>query len=636
VTIYFAWVDSPGSSSGADFGPEHVVQDENVVSFRLDHNEGDFATLSVDVENPRVAPLAPGRPIWAWLSWRRSPADEVVPLFIGRLVGVPSNILGNIITYQFRARPSDYVEVKAALADTLRVLPFYDEVFVDPARRTDPDVVLEGYSKTWHIDRTSHAVSVSDFLVGEDGVEVFEGTGDVIDGSLAISLDGVPLTSITVNGEFPWSQAFSGTVSLPSKTWTSLAGFESWPKAGDTLAGGYYVISSSASQTNAEVEPYTINFNYTNREKTHDDGDVMSINESKTDIHGYAIRFRVSESSYSVNGDPATGTPASGGREEHGLAVSQGTFTGSMVLGINATGARKDALSVVVTSDLQPVLKDPDDTSDSEIIDLPTVGVGDECGSEAAPIGNIGRGEYVTTDRGLLSVQYMIARARARLVIGARVVSLSWECPFDRAVNLSCRKNAQIFHHSIPGGEAVGKVVSYSLRGDGRTGEFRGGVKISCAVGWGNAISTSAGTADYVDESYVDDYQTFTGQIVAMASGDIGFGPPTRTGGAAGIVSPTARDLVIRDEIVGSLEEQEDALISTSTVPLGLNYTLALLQAKMEENAKRMANQLANTQTWREIELIDLTNEGVESQWQIDTTPLVIPRQIDLTASATA
>ncbi len=635
MTIYFAWVDAPGGSSGADFGPEHVVQDESVIAFRLTHNEGDFCTLSLEVENPRVGPLAPGRPIWAWLSWRPSAGGAVVPLFFGRLIGVPSNILGNIITYEFRARPSDYIEVKEALADTLRVLPFYDELFIDTGRRDDPDAVLEGYTKIWHIDRTSHAVSVSDFLSGEDGVELFDGS-DVVDGTLQISLDRVPLTSVTVNGEVPWSQTFSGTIDLGSKGWISNATEANWPKPGDSLAGGYYVVSSSARQF-FRPEPYTINFSYQNQEKKHRDNDVMTIQEHKTDIAEPAVRFPISSFAYSVPSDRETGTPFSAGIERHGLAVTRGVFRGSLVLGIDSSGDRMDAVSVVVTSDLQPVLKDPDDTSDTEIIDLGSAGAGDECGSEAAPIGNTGRSEYVTTDRGLQSIQYMIARARARLVIGARVVRLSWECPFDRAVGLSCRKNAQIIHRSIPGGEAVGKVVSYSLHGDGRTGQFRGSVEIACAVGWGNAISTATGTADYVDASYVDDYQTYTGQITALPSGDIGFSPPTLISGGGGMpVTLTARDVVIRDEIMGSPAEQKEQLEQVYGGMLPFKTNAQAIQDWMEAEAQKLANTYAQYQTWREIELVDLTQEGIESRWVVDTTPLVIPRQIDLTASATS
>ena len=74
---------------------------------------------------------------------------------------------------EFVARPIDVVAQKEALAETLKVLPYYDEVVIDKARRSDPDVVLEGYSAIWHYDRETHAVTVSDEITGEDGLVSF-------------------------------------------------------------------------------------------------------------------------------------------------------------------------------------------------------------------------------------------------------------------------------------------------------------------------------------------------------------------------------------------------------------------------------------------------------------------------------
>lgn len=632
MTIYFAW-----SVNGEEFDSvAHAVNDEDVVAFRLEQNEGDFCTLSLEVENPRVGPLAPGRPIWAWLSWQENPIAEVVPLFFGRLIGVPSNILGNIITYEFRARPSDYADQKADLADTLAVPPYYDEIFIDENHRDDPDAVLEAYSAAWHIDRITHEVSISDFLVGEDGAVEFLGTGDVIDGSLQISLDQVPVTTVIVKGEVPWSQSFSGTISLPLKSWKSTADVDGWPKVGDSLAGGYYVIASTTSQPLAEAQSYTITYSWTNQQKKHRDGDLMSHNESLTALsRGGDAHFSYYDFETRVVGDKHTGTPGSYHREVKGCTIAGGLFSGSLVLGVDAKGDRKDLVTVVVSSDLQPVLKDPEDTSDSETIELSSALVDEACGDDESVIGNNARGEYITTDRGLQSVQYMIARARARLIIGARVVRLSWECPFNRAVDLSCRLNARIFDAHIPGGEAIGKIVGYGLRGDGRTGEFRGFVTIACAIGFGNAISTSPGTADYVDESYVDDYQTFTGQVVALASEDIGYSPPTLVSGGGGLgATPLGRnDVVIRDEIIQEGDTDiADAFVGRLVAPFGNSGDV---QQVIDEIITQAANRMASIQSWREIELADLTQQGIESHWEVATTLLVIPRQIDLTVSPT-
>ena len=127
-------------------------------------SEGDPASLTVVVKRPRnvsgdpIGLLGPGRKIWAG---SRSIAGTALFKFRGRLVGVPTSIFEELVTLEFVARPFDVVAQKEALAATLRVLPYYDEVVIDPTRRTDPEVVLEGYSKIWHYDRETHVLTVS-------------------------------------------------------------------------------------------------------------------------------------------------------------------------------------------------------------------------------------------------------------------------------------------------------------------------------------------------------------------------------------------------------------------------------------------------------------------------------------------
>ena len=198
--FYFCWVDYTTGGVPA-FGPEHQVEDEKIVSFKVEHKEGDCATCSIDVRNQKIGLLAPGRPLWAYLSYD-SGTGGVVPIFFGRLVGVPTNILSEVVTLQLTAKPLDFTAQKFALCETLKVLPWYDPLFVDPKLRPyistdgqqigDADVVLEAYSKLWHIDRLSLVLTVSDILLGEDGVERFS-DAEVPYDSVAIEIGQAPL-----------------------------------------------------------------------------------------------------------------------------------------------------------------------------------------------------------------------------------------------------------------------------------------------------------------------------------------------------------------------------------------------------------------------------------------------------------
>src|SRR4249919_509401 len=225
---YFAWVD-PGETA---FAPAHMRWDESVFSFTQAQSEGDPASLTVVVRRPRnidgdpIGLLGPGRKIWIWFALDCGP-DLI--RFRGRLVGVPTSIFEELVTLEFVARPFDVVAQKAALAETLRVLPYYDEVVIDKERRKDPEVVLEGYSAIWHYDRETHVLTVSDEVTGEDGLVEFDGAsedGKVLYDGLGLSLTSGPLARVDVKAEFTWTQQAQGNVDLTRYL------ISHWPGAG--------------------------------------------------------------------------------------------------------------------------------------------------------------------------------------------------------------------------------------------------------------------------------------------------------------------------------------------------------------------------------------------------------------------
>jgi hypothetical protein len=639
MIFYFAWVDPEETT----FSPEHLVQDEQIVNFDLTHQEGGFAKLSIDVRNPKVGPLSASRQFWAWFSYRETELSDPVPLMFGRIVGIPSNILGEVITYELIARPINYPTLKAALAETLRVLPFYDEIFIADEMREDPDVVLEGYSALWHIDRTTHEVTVSDVLVGEDGVETFD-PADIPYHSLSISMARVPLSSVTVKGSVPWVQTGTGTFSFGPVRWQSAdaaSTAQGWPKVGDTMAGGYKVVASSASGARPSGT-MSYDYTYTNREEEHDDNDILSMKESfSRPITGLGFQKLVSFKEDSTSAHQDSGTPGSLNQSYQHIGVQSSTFEGSLTLAVDTDRDRKDSATIIVTSELQPVLRDPDDTNDTEIIELNAEDASKICAEntgDVAAIENAGRSEYISTDRGVQSIAYMIARARSRLLLSARAVDVTFNCRFGVAAGLSCRMNGLIADERIPGGEALGKIVSYSMRGDGNSGEFIGSVTLSCAVGLGGAIELADGEGDYVDADYVDDYQTFTGQVVALPSGDIGYGPPVLVDGGGGVAFPLSRDqVVIRAEIMNADADPvaivNDSVTTKVDVTVGPQERGTAHSEFYDENARKIIQAIASRQTWYELELLDLKAAGIEAHWAILATPLVIPMQIDLMES---
>ena len=260
---YFAWIDADETA----FLPEHMRWDEAVFSFTLKQDEGDPASLTLAVRRPYndggnpIGLLGPGRKIWCWFALDCGP-DLI--RFRGRLVGVPTSLFEDLVTLEFVARPIDLVSQKAALADSLRVLPYYDEVVIDKARRTDPEVVLEGYSAVWHYDRETHVLTVSDEITGEDGLIEFDGLsegGKVLYDGLALNLTSGPLARVDVSAEYTWTQQAQGTVDLTKyliSNWPEAGRnyirsltltADNWPKPGTGIGDGWLVTDATAHAT---------------------------------------------------------------------------------------------------------------------------------------------------------------------------------------------------------------------------------------------------------------------------------------------------------------------------------------------------------------------------------------------------
>ena len=274
TTFYFAWVDP---ETAFDPGTHNVI-DEDIVRFSIQHTEGDCATLSIDIRNPRIGLLNAGRKVWAWLSYNAG--SEVIPLFFGRLIGIPTDILQEVVTLSFVAKPIDFQSQKIDLAETLKVRPFYDAVFIDPDKIDDPETVLEGYSALWSIDRVTHEVGVSDVVSGEDGTEVFT-AADIPYDSVQVTVGQPPLTAINVTGTVHWTQSAVGTIDFGTKSWANGSNLlDSWPTTGQQLSGGWSVSEGFATDLLAleQAKATSFRFNYENKQKEHRNGDTMSLN----------------------------------------------------------------------------------------------------------------------------------------------------------------------------------------------------------------------------------------------------------------------------------------------------------------------------------------------------------------------
>lgn len=481
--FFFAWVD-PATAFNA---LTHSVQDENVFDFNMTHSEGDFPILTMTIRNPRENLIDPSRKLWAWLS------QDGTPIFFGRLVALPENLHEELVSLQFIARPQNFVVTKAALADTLRVAPYWDPVWIDDQRYDDPDVVLEARPDLYHIDRVTHAVTISNITTGEDGLIDFDITPFY--DSLKVNYGSAPLRKVTVQATVSWSQVSEGTLDITGSLLTAFAaagspsgvvssytgqGLENdWPKPFKSLGGGWRT---------GDVR------------LTRLDG-VSRGSRSKT------VRISATPPSNAFPGS------VSGAVLDPPLFAEffAWEFRPSFPLEYQVSRKRVENISFTVEADVQALVTDAGE-DEAEIITLSTKG--DNTGGNqgnTSPAVEPSSSTFIKSDRGVTAFEYLLMLARARLLARARAASLRMSIPFSAGLACTCRKSARLADPRLPGGEATGKIIEYSLIATG-AGEQRCDVTLGATIGEGDTIGGIAGTPTYGDEDYMGiDYQQYTG-----------------------------------------------------------------------------------------------------------------------------
>jgi hypothetical protein len=359
---------------GTEYDPGvHHVEDEVLDYMKIEHAEAQIPTLTIRFKNPFMGPLNPARKTGIVVSWETGGTDGIIPLFVGQLMAIPSDIVGNAITYVYHAKAERYDENLHLLADSMRHLPEYDEIFVSFDKFDDPDVVLEGYSKLWHVDRITGEVTASDVLEGEDGTETFTEDDQPDHTKLTVEIDQNLLPNVTCIMNVKWTQTHIGTIDTGSRAFASFAGesvVSSWPKARADLGGGWSAAVAGANDTNAkhgERGAITYQSSYTNNAKKHANGDTLTLNMSDTGpgVSGSLYKSGITYWQLGIvdpfavddEGNPAPKTVPNEIRGNN-MWLSGGPTGGgvntSLVVRYDAARDRSETLSFQVDADLQP------------------------------------------------------------------------------------------------------------------------------------------------------------------------------------------------------------------------------------------------------------------------------------------
>lgn len=815
-------------ASDTTFLTEYEREDLPHLSLECEHREGDFPMLTLEIKNPYVGLLSHGRPTWLWLAWLNPTTNHVEPLFFGRLVGLPKVLVtagfAEVLKVQFIARSVRWLVLKQALAESLKVAPYYDPLFVSVEKRDDPDTVLEGYSGLYHWPRlpTSSPTpdlypSLSDYLQAEDGTEVFQETDTIYD-SVEYDIGQQPLTVVYMKSQVHWTQQSAGTIDfgqMTTSSWTGGSLVDDWPKVGQSFPGGYSCAASWAYGGGAQFGiPTQHHFHYDNTASFHITGNVMSEDASWT-TYPCAGFIWVSD----LRIQPGIVNPYASLVPDGPLGINiplHVSYTQTMVVNWNVTAylaldyqairPRTEFLEFQLTSNLQPILTDPNEPAslDTETVTLagsdvgqpiqnvlswysltaaggwvgtvpigtfvkstqefigPTiysvaVAAGDVGGAEPAwsdvvgaavtdggvtwaslgttlpsdyttwqqvagsegatvqlgtiikamnylpspvdkagvplaapassiqsfqicttlgvtqaysnaewtgladtdpthpepifsatagvvtvdgtvywtslgdggsvievPLGlDLGRRSYFPTDRGQQSITYLLSVARARLLRRARCVEVTFQCRFELATALSCRMGALVYDHRFPGGQALGKIISYSFSARG-VDELIGKVTIGCSAGFGEDIVTNPGTGVYAASGYMQSgYQQMNGEVILVSDdADIGYTVPLDATDDDGILFPITdkSQVVVKNEFLTPSPDIEilpgGDLSLAGKLPGAAEFLGGTTTTYVNQIVSTTSLGISNTETI--VEYIDIPNGYAQVAFPVD------------------
>jgi hypothetical protein len=705
MQFYFAWVNS----SETTFSGSHVRYDEKVFSFTITHREGECAQLSLTIKNPKIGLLAAGRKVWGWLSFSDSGTAGAQPLFFGRLLGIPdmggsATGFAELLTLIFVAKPIDFAAQRRTLAEDLAILPFYDKLFIDEKLRIessthvgDVDTALEARSARWHCSRGEDGgpltVSISDICIGEDGTETFESSTAAPAGvdptSVNLRIAGAPMTDVTVKASVGWTQKMptGPAINIGSWSFNTFTGgsiLSSWPKPGTSIGGGWAAAKGSSAFDLADVANdanSTYNFTWHNTAKKHNTGDPMStsVNTSSPVVRGPFINQLLYEDAQpGIIWSPSMDIPSDRPPDfpewdnlpspdqagdvinipmhyDNAWAVAPvSEIQASLAITYEQGRGRTEHMNFTMVSDIQPVLTDPSDFDTSSNANPPDETILELNGADVtvaidgvAPLSDPSVANYFATPRGQQSTEYLLLRARALLLNGARLVEMSWSVPFGRAMQFTCRKNATLIWKELPGGQASGKISQYTIIADGNNGKIGGNVTIMATVGRGVSETTQHGAATgelYVNAGYVaDGFFAQPGQQVPLFGGagtstaggffDLAYSPPV----ASAIDNPmplTKADVLVSAHVHGSVTDQANAIQGALELAAS-----AARDLEGKRNATSNASGLVETamrghDIYVEIVLRNVDSLALEDVSDLNVQPLLVPQTINLEASA--
>lgn len=436
METFFAWIDPT-----EDFNPcLHKRKDLDIFSLTLEQREGEVAFAILTVKQPTSFSKK-----HALITY----GDQLI--FRGRIVGMPLYRDKDLIEIQLTAEPEDAAEQLRALSQTLKIPPYWDELFIDPFHLDNPAETLEARTAFFSWDRCTGQVKLSDLFEGQHSLVLTE--KQVFRDSLRVRFTTPPLESIQVQVTCEWLQWIEGEADLAPliartfsrgmmNTLTPKSLKKFWPKPYTPLGrSGYTILESDLT----EVAP-----SYTGS---------LDIYPSVTPP------FSVLEDNKPVL-----------------KRIRQHWFRARLVVGWFYKQKRREIATFILNHKTAFGV-----VGEKRTLKLTLQASGDNT-----------RASFFHTDRGRQAIIHAIEIARCHLASSARCLEIDLIIPFDQGLTLTTDHSIILQVSQFP--PLKGKLIAYRLTRENNTAW----IKIAVAIGIQQTKTKQTPHGNYVHDDYAD------------------------------------------------------------------------------------------------------------------------------------
>jgi len=457
-TVYFAAVDA-----GDVYNPGiHSVEDEEVFSIQIDHSEGQFATCEVEIQNPSEGLLSPSRKKRVFISIENGGSPKL--LFSGRITGSPSDLATETIVITYIGQPEDWESVQDVFLQAEKVDPLYNELFIPPDRRNNSEEILAARPELLHWDRATNALSLSNIIEGGTLLDI---GGEFMFDTLRTDLGDPPVNAVDINIEVQWEQQGAGTVDCGEAI---VAEFTNTGGAPSPQINSLTPLAFEAAWRGARI-PLGYTLEESSIDPVADDFGLVQAN-LRSDI------VTVNAADFPTSGGGVLGT--------RDVSVPRVWYNGKFILQAEYRQKRRENLLATLAADTQDFSLKGDQRETVAIrLQSPILEVNGAILDVTEPSFFYDIVGDVLTTEGAKVVNNAYLRARAILVKRARVVETRFEAPLEDVIDIQCDHSLRIVDDRLPGGALRGKVLSYSFRVDGDSGQQVAQISLGSVIGTG-------------------------------------------------------------------------------------------------------------------------------------------------------